>query len=499
MRKYLGIIVALLTLVSCGENLEDTYKDYAGEGEIRYLGKCSDLSVKPGWNRLIVNWTNSVDPVIDKIKITWTKEDMVKEQLLEKGTSEFSIPDLEDGNYEITICSVDKEGNTSLTNTVYGRPYTEAHETIQTFTRIVSRHFFMKDRLILFFLGWEDNVEEAYLTYTKKNGSAGRLDLTKDIVNRLYYLLPDAIDTSKPIELYRTGYIVGCEDKIIFSPTALEKSRLFNADFKQEMKRQFGFDPDIPDNWAESVEELYLDWSIGSFADLLNLPNLKKLVLGKHRYILDELVNDTQVAQSKVFETAISNFVLETLHELNGLTVERYNKHYPGLTEAPYIENKGQTTAPDYSFLDLTDLTFTSVPEDEGDYKSYLEYLTDGNVNTSWEPYVMSQATTITLELDLKEVKSLKGLKLVQTYFEEAYKEKRAKSPNLLRIFVSEDLRSWENATYLEEIVIGNSSGEVNIIPFVEGGKQARYVQVVVTTPLYVRNYEVTMAEIGLY
>ncbi|HBK30921.1 MAG TPA: hypothetical protein DDZ78_04765, partial [Porphyromonadaceae bacterium] len=68
--------------------------------------------------------------------------------------------------------------------------------------------------------------------------------------------------------------------------------------------------------------------------------------------------------------------------------------------------------APDYSFLDLTDLTFTSVPEDEGDYKSYLEYLTDGNVNTSWEPYVMSQATTITLELDLKEVKSLKGLKL---------------------------------------------------------------------------------------
>ncbi|HBK30920.1 MAG TPA: hypothetical protein DDZ78_04760, partial [Porphyromonadaceae bacterium] len=82
---------------------------------------------------------------------------------------------------------------------------------------------------------------------------------------------------------------------------------------------------------------------------------------------------------------------------------------------------------------------------------------------------------------------------------EEAYKEKRAKSPNLLRIFVSEDLRSWENATYLEEIVIGNSSGEVNIIPFVEGGKQARYVQVVVTTPLYVRNYEVTMAEIGLY
>ena len=64
-------------MVSC-ESLEDTYKDYAGDGPIRYLGKCMDLTVQPGWNRLIVSWTNSADPVIDKIKVTWSKDGVIK-------------------------------------------------------------------------------------------------------------------------------------------------------------------------------------------------------------------------------------------------------------------------------------------------------------------------------------------------------------------------------------------------------------------------------------
>ena len=68
MKKYIVLFLALLALVSC-ESLEDTYKDYAGDGAIRYLGKCTDLSIQPGWNRLLLDWENSTDPVIDKIKI----------------------------------------------------------------------------------------------------------------------------------------------------------------------------------------------------------------------------------------------------------------------------------------------------------------------------------------------------------------------------------------------------------------------------------------------
>ena len=137
MKKYIGLLFAMLVMVSC-ESLEDTYEDFAGNGPVRYLGKCTDLTIQPGWNRLQVRWTNSPDPVIRHIRITWSKDAMVKEELVDRETSEYDITDLEDGSYEVTICAVDKNGNTSLESTDYGRPYTENHEMVQAFTRVIS-------------------------------------------------------------------------------------------------------------------------------------------------------------------------------------------------------------------------------------------------------------------------------------------------------------------------------------------------------------------------
>ena len=61
----------MLILGGC-ESLEDTYKDYAGDGPIRYLVKCDDLDVNAGWNRLVVSWNSVDDPIIDKVKVSWT-------------------------------------------------------------------------------------------------------------------------------------------------------------------------------------------------------------------------------------------------------------------------------------------------------------------------------------------------------------------------------------------------------------------------------------------
>ena len=57
-KKYIGILLCMLTFViACdNESLEDTYKEYAGKGEIRYLGKCNNLLVTPGWKRIIITW-----------------------------------------------------------------------------------------------------------------------------------------------------------------------------------------------------------------------------------------------------------------------------------------------------------------------------------------------------------------------------------------------------------------------------------------------------------
>lgn len=497
MKKYIVLLFAALAMVSC-ESLEDTYKDFAGDGPIRYLGKCSELTVQSGWNRLIVSWKNSPDPVIDKIKITWSKDGIVKEELLDRETETYNIQDLEDGNYEVTVCSIDKSGNSSLVSTIYGRPYTANHEMVQSFTQIVSNHYYLGNRLVLFFQGWEENVTNAYLLYTKKDGTEGRLDLDKQLVNKLYYLLPDEIDASKPVELYRSGHIQGCDDEIVFMPAKLENIRLFSASFKQEMKRQYGFDEDIPDDWILAVEEISLDWTIGNFSDLLNLPNLKKLVLGKHRYIREDLVDDAETAQSKIYDAALSDFVLQTLYELNdGFVVERYNKHYNSLTKGEYMIEMGQPEQPDYSLMDLSKLKFTCTPVDADNYRSYLEYLTDNDAETSWEPAGSKELTSYSLTLDLKSEKTLNGLKLVQSYYTNV--NRRSWCPDIVKIYVSKDAQNWESATYLEELSIGNSTGEINFIPFVEGGKTAQYVKVVVATPHSETTYNVSLAEIGLY
>ena len=48
---HLFLLFAACLAIGC-EDLEDTYKDYAGDGAIRYLGKATGVSVHPGWKRL---------------------------------------------------------------------------------------------------------------------------------------------------------------------------------------------------------------------------------------------------------------------------------------------------------------------------------------------------------------------------------------------------------------------------------------------------------------
>ena len=254
-----------------------------------------------------------------------------------------------------------------------------------------------------------------------------------------------------------------------------------------------------------------LDWNFGSLEDLLNFPNLKKLILGKNRYLLDEnAANDAEHGQSKLYDeiasydnmnwTALtfSQFVLQTLNELNGLVVERYNKHYQTLKKASYIIEKGETVEPDLPYIDLKDYVFSVYPEDKDGYNSNVNYLTDGDVNTFWQPLQLNSYTTYEMILDVAEVRHLTGLKFVQRIYPGGDNQIMI-APSSIRINVSKDQINWENATYVEENNVGNSSGEITLIPFISGGKDARYVRLQVNTATYYGFYNTSFAEIGLY
>ena len=78
---FAWMLAVVFALAGC-EDLEDTYSDYAGDGMVRYVGKCKDVTVTPGWERLHVEWKNSLDPGIESIKVVCVAGDIVRDTVL---------------------------------------------------------------------------------------------------------------------------------------------------------------------------------------------------------------------------------------------------------------------------------------------------------------------------------------------------------------------------------------------------------------------------------
>ena len=495
-----GVIIALMpVLYACNETLEDTYKDYAGDGEIRYLGACNNLTASPGWERILVNWDNNVDPVIKKMKLTWKMDNSMDSVLLDKGATSYSIEKLNgnalnDGTYEITVYSMDERGICSLGRTVYARPYTNGHEEVQAFNRLVGKIYLIGNRLVLSFLPWKEGIKSASVTYTRRDGKSGQLTLTPELISQGYYLVEDEVDPTKPVYVNRRSVLPGSIDEIDFEPYELLKTRTYNSELYEDLMRQYGYD-EIPESWAASVETLYLDRYYSSMDDLMNFPKLKKLVLGGKRYILPGQV-DTEEAQSTVEDVSGSVFALNTLHQLTGLTVERYNKHYPSLT-ADYIQEMGLVEEPSQNYISMQGVTVTSIPVDEGAFNSHLERLIDGDVNAFWEPLRSAVSSEYTLTFNLGTEKTLHGMRLVQRTFQNELETMVI--PQRIQVKLSMDGTTWEDATYLEEVVVGNSNGEISHIPFAGNGKKALFVKIIIPPGVYFTTYFTSLADIGFW
>lgn len=126
MRKYIiNLFAAAALLVGCGESLEDTYSDYAGDGKIRYVAKCTEVHATPGWERLLLEWINGTDATVDKIKVIWSCENLGDTIFLPSTAESYELKNLKNGTYRFDICAVDGEGNESLMETTYGRPLHE--------------------------------------------------------------------------------------------------------------------------------------------------------------------------------------------------------------------------------------------------------------------------------------------------------------------------------------------------------------------------------------
>ena len=486
--KKLNKLICLLTTVvlwaGCSESLEDTYSDYAGDGKIRYLAKCSDLTATAGWKRIYLKWKNGVDANVKGIKIEWSANDVVRDTVLTPADTACTLENLVDGTYRIDVCTIDGEKN-SLLETTYVRPYTENHEIVLTFTRGIAKSYPVGDKLAFFTDVWSENIEEVMLHYVGTDAKAKEFELTKEVYDKQFNTL-EGIDFSKPVTITRLGRVEGCPDLIQFDTLELDNKRVFTSDFSIALERRYGIrnktaeDQEVFDHFVDTARVLEFDYDLTSFEDVLYFPKLEKIVLGKNRY-LDADFNAELPGRSVLRDEERSEQVLAIANEWEGVKVERYSDHYFETAPA-YVTEMGipaRTPLEELTYVQPSEVdTIESSVRELAGYVDGLENLLDNDPKTVWLSSNSGSARTYELTITLKEPTPIKGVKIAQAqYVPESSWTIEDFFPLSAQVTVSSDQISWTNLTYMEENVLGGGSGEVTLLPAAEI-KEAKFIRI---------------------
>lgn len=490
-RKYImGLLSTMLLAIACSESLEDTYGDYTDGGRIRYVGKCYDVKTVPGWKRLTLNWKRATDEAAKNIKVVWTLNDGKDSTLLEPDCSSFEIPALTDGTYRFDLTVIDNAGEESLVETVYGRPYTETHEIVRTFTNVVTKSWQVGNVLICCIDKWNDNIKDVQLQYKNTQGQVDSVRLEKeDFIDpenpdpsQLFVLEGVSNNPEDSITILRRGMVEGCPDLIDFAPIVMSKNRVFTTDFLLTLETRYGLSSETDEelvklnHFIDTVKTLEFDYDMASLEDVLYCPNFEKVVIGKNRY----LTTLTEKADKSVLEEVEKSIaILDKANELCGVTVERYGNHYfKNASALPYMEDKGKSVLPDLDYVARVaiDSVTSSVENDRG--KLTLEYLLDDNSNTRWETTNVGLVRSYELTIYLKEEIDIRGIKVVQPVYEWWDMEIPSYLAPSIQVKTSVNQIDWEDVTYAEENTLGKGSGEATLLSMKEGTRRARYIKV---------------------
>ncbi|MGL5683089.1 MAG: DUF4998 domain-containing protein [Marinifilaceae bacterium] len=499
------LLLIIVTMVGC-ESLEDTYKDFSGDGMIRYLGGCSEVEAIPGWRKLNLVWQIQKDPMISSVKISWRNGNLTNDTIVEHTVDTLQLSNLLDGIYEIEISTLDKDNNSSSPYIIYARAFTPEHENVRAFTRGVSKHFFVANNMFFTLDRWQKSISYIHIHYTHINGTEKVFNL-KDFYFESGFAMISDVDVSKPVSIVRKGTVEGCVEPIEFEPIYLEKTASFTSDFKKAIKERYGID-EITESWINSREDLELDYSISTLEDILYFPNLKKVVFGKNRYLHPDFLATNEEA-SKIDEDnrslsirALSMYQMWMAmdrEDENAVVYEQYNRHYiPEFWEM--TDYKGNPTIPVLNYLDTENWTIKNSVEDGPDYDSEIDNLLDGDPMTTWEVEAQSSSTRMhQLVIDMKKEQTISGFQITQKTFDPKTDKTSARYlPKNIKIQVSTDQVTWKNATYVENNTLGNTNGEITLLPMSQP-QTVRYIRLSVSDLLYGSNFAVKLADIRVY
>ena len=499
--KYiLSLFIATMLLGGCNQTLEETYDNVTDGGKIRYVAKCSDVRANAGWERLVIDWKNGTDATIDKIKLVWTYDGTKDSVLLDKLTTSHELKELYNTIYRFDIIALDKEGNKSLSETTYGRPYTREHEIMNAFTRGVVKSYFLEEKMVFFADKWNKNITEIKLQYVDTKGvtryytfiDKGAEDKENEGTYDNFITIDDvSMDPKDAVYVLRKGRFEGSLDEIEFDPYEIKRIKSFSSGFINAIERRYGFSTDtkedevIFNNFVDTVSVLEFDYDIETFEDILYCPKLKKLVFGKNRYL--ELNRANYNAVSTVSSGQVkSKLVVEKAMELLGVKIDYYwALHYFN----PVIkgsENIGKSQLPSLNIIpidsyrdydDSEEKVYVSC--DPYDPYAILNSMLDNDYETAWETTSDRRLRSYNMFMELNEVTEISGLKFSQLFFNPRQNTSALfYIPASINIQTSADGAVWENVTYFESNIIGNSPGEKTLLKFPEGKRNVKHIKI---------------------
>lgn len=190
-----------LILFAC-KGMDEPYKDFLKDGERIYVGMPDSIKVKPGNNRLELEWLVPADPNISKAVVYWHNRASKVEVPIETGADSIKvlINDLQEGEYLFELVHYDPIGNRSMsvdTNAmVYGMQYSRGlgNRMIESITQ-------HEDQVSIQWDSSSEGMVGVEVNYTDMNGVLRTVQFSVDLDSSIL----EQVDIQEKIE-YRTLY-----------------------------------------------------------------------------------------------------------------------------------------------------------------------------------------------------------------------------------------------------------------------------------------------------
>ncbi len=482
MNKLIYIIGIIIAFASC-ESIEDTYSDYNTPKE-RYVGMCSDLKIELGWERFRLTWTNSADASIDSIKVKWEDQNGIADSvLLPAGTDTFETDTIfSNQTYKFIVTSIDSRMKESFPVEVYGSPFTYESSEVKMLGVVEKKFYFVEEQLILLLNEAGKDIYEAKVNYTS-GGEVKVLELEpKDFENGL--LVIESVDKDTDVSIAGKMQINRCIDEIPMMEYTLERDKkVWSGSFIGCVRDQLDI-LNITEDHLDTIKTLYVDFDIISLEDVLYMPNLEKVVLGKGRmnqfswnYNSDNI--------SKLEDVHSTLYALRKMNEVTGLEVVIYGDHYQIKDSLDFAVLESSNPPPAMVYpddvdswdLSINDPSYYNNEDPNDNYNRPLNYLLSDDSYETWRSKELEKGVkTHEIIYDMKEVKEIEGFQYSQANWRMSPPEY---FPTTFHVHISDDGEKWETAYYQAVLQVGAVKGET-IIKYMREPKMARYIKLTV-------------------